>query len=100
MNWSKPPSDTTTYTGRVLQPVQAWHDLRCSRTPQGTAGSVACTSARMGQREQAQQLCWLTGFHLLHQVGTFSSQMGRMQGHKIVELKFISRLGDCSSGPQ
>ncbi len=26
--------------------------------------------------------------------------MGRMQACEIVELKFISRLGDCSSGPQ
>ncbi len=62
--------------------------------------ALVLTSTGVGQREWAQWLYWLTGFHLLWQVGAYSGQMGRSMAHEVLESKFISRLGDCSSGPQ
>src|SRR5258706_15314407 len=86
------------WLGVVLRPAQAGAGAGCGRTPLGTTGSVAHMSAGVGQREQAQRLCWLTSFHLLRQVGAGLAEGARQSAQDPYELKMISRLGDCSPG--
>ena len=70
----------------LLWPAQAGVEAGHGGIPLGMTGSVVHMSMGVGWRLQAQWLCWLTGFHLLHWVGA-SLAKGQDRVHKILRSR-------------